>query len=147
MPRRPPRLRRSPPVLGIVRVAWGGILLAGPAAVIAALRGPVVSTSVTIARILGARHAVQGLIEIAWPTRGRVGVLVDVAHSLSAVCLGIGAARWRRVALTDSVIAAAFALAGYLRRVRQGPRRDPRCGRGHLGDRRRLVRFLERAQG
>ena len=67
----------------------------------------------TVARILGARHATQGLVEVAtWPKCRRAGSLVDAAHSLTAAGLGARAARWRRVGLADSVVAAAFAFAG-----------------------------------
>lgn len=106
----PPR-----PTLGVIRLAWAAILLATPTAVLGALGGPVDSTSVTIARILGARHAAQGLVEVAtWPKWRRAGSFIDATHSLTAVGLGISAPRWRRLGLTDSGIAAAFALAGWI---------------------------------
>jgi hypothetical protein len=99
----------------VIRLAWAATLLAAPAAVVDALGGPVDSTSVRVARILGARHAAQGLVEVAtWPKWRRAGSFIDAAHSLTAVGLGVIAPRWRRVGLTDSGIAAAFALAGWM---------------------------------
>jgi hypothetical protein len=102
------------PTLGVIRLAWATILVAAPAAILDALGGQVDSTSVNVARLLGARHAAQGLVEIAtWPRWRRAGSFIDAAHSLTAVGLGVSAPRWRRVGLADSGIAAAFALAGW----------------------------------
>ena len=104
----PPR-----PTLGVIRLAWAIILLAAPAAVLDALGGPVDSTAVTVARILGARHATQGLFELAaWPKWRRAGSLIDAAHSFTAVGLGVSSPRFRRVGLADSLVAAAFAVGG-----------------------------------
>ncbi len=106
----PPRPR---PTLGVIRLAWAALLLAAPERVIAAFDGPVDTTSVTVARILGARHAAQGLVEVAtWPRCRRAGSLVDAAHSVTAAGFGAMAARWRRVGFADSVVAAGFAFAG-----------------------------------
>lgn len=111
-----PHLTRPRPTLGVIRLAWAAILLAAPAAVLDAFGGPVDPTSVTVARILGARHATQGLVEVAAGPKWRhAGALVDAAHSLTAAGLGVRAPRWRRVALTDSVVAGAFAFAGWAR--------------------------------
>ena len=108
-----PHLEPSRPTVAVIRLAWAAALLAAPAAVVDALGGPVDSTAVTVARILGARHAAQGLVEVAtWPRWRRVGSFIDGAHSLTAVGLGVSTTRWRRIGLTDSAVAAAFALAG-----------------------------------
>lgn len=89
------------------------MLFAAPSKVLTAFGGPTDSMSVAVARVLGARHAIQGTVEIAvWPRWRRSGSLVDAAHSLTAIALGVSDRRWRRVALADSVIAAAFALGG-----------------------------------
>lgn len=102
------------PTLGVIRLGWAALLLAAPARVIATFGGPVDPTSVTVARILGARHAAQGLVEVAtWPKWRRAGSLVDAAHSATAAALGAGSARWRRVGFADSAVAAGFALAGW----------------------------------
>ncbi len=104
----PPR-----PTVGAIRLAWAAMLLAAPATVLDAVGGPVDSTSVTVARILGARHAAQALFEVAtWPKWRRAGSFIDAAHSLTAVGLGVSSPRWRRVGLTDSFVAAVFAVGG-----------------------------------
>jgi hypothetical protein len=114
----------SPATLGVVRLAWAATLLASPARVVKAFGSPVDRTSVTVARVLGARHAIQGLVEVAaGPKWSRASALVDGAHSLTAAGLGVGAARWRRAALIDSVVAAAFACAGWARCEPAGLRR------------------------
>ena len=101
------------PTLSLIRLAWAALLLADPTTVLEAVGGPTDSTSVTVARILGVRHATQGLFEFAtWPKWRRAGSLIDAAHSLTAVGLGVSSPRWRRVGLTDSVVAAAFAVGG-----------------------------------
>ena len=67
----------------------------------------------TVARVLGLRHAAQGVVEVAtWPRWWRAGWMVDAAHSLTGTGLGVADTNWRRVALTDRGVAAAFALAG-----------------------------------
>ena len=110
-----PRLTPARPTLGVIRLVWAATLLAAPATILDALGAPVDSTSVSVARILGARHAAQGLVEIAtWPKWRRDGSFIDAAHSLTVVGLGVIAPRWRRVGLTDGSIAAAFALAGWM---------------------------------
>jgi hypothetical protein len=57
MPALSPRPARPGRVLGLIRLAWSVTLLAAPAAVVGALGGRVDTKSVTVARILGARHA------------------------------------------------------------------------------------------
>jgi hypothetical protein len=80
------------------------------------LGGPIDSRSTTVARILGARHAIQGTVEVAaWPRWRRVGSTVDAAHSLTAAVLGLSDARRRRIAVADCIVAAAFAFAGAAR--------------------------------
>jgi hypothetical protein len=100
-------------LLSGVRLGWAAILIATPAAVIDAIGGQANSTTVTVARILGARHAAQGAIELAAGSRWRhAGSMVDAAQSITAAGLGALDASWRRLALTDAAIAATFAVAG-----------------------------------
>jgi hypothetical protein len=100
-------------VLGVVRLAWAVPLLVAPAAVVGRMGGQPDSKSVTVARILGARHAAQAAVELlSWPKWRRAGTFVDAAHSLTAAGFGVADAGRRRVALTDSVIAGTFALCG-----------------------------------
>jgi hypothetical protein len=75
----------SPATFGVVRLAWAATLLASPARVVKAFGSPVDRTSVTVARVLGARHAIQGLVEVAaGPKWSRASAFVDGAHSLTA---------------------------------------------------------------
>ncbi len=113
MPLSMSNLTRPRPTVGVVRLLWATLLLAAPARVISVFGGPVDRTSVTLARVLGTRHAAQGLLEIAtWPRWYRAGSFVDAAHSLTGAVLGASAARWRRLGFTDSAVAAAFAFGG-----------------------------------
>lgn len=107
---RPPLQGR---VLGVVRLGWAAALLAVPQAVIPRLGGQVDSKSVAVARILGARHAAQGALEVVTGSRwSHAGSMIDATHSLTAATLGLIDARWRRVALVDAAVAACFAVAG-----------------------------------
>jgi hypothetical protein len=101
------------PTIGVIRLGWAALLLAAPSKVLAAFGGPADSTSVTVARVLGARHAIQGAVEVAaWPRWRRSSSVIDAAHSLTAVALSASDRRWRRLARTDGLIAAAFAVGG-----------------------------------
>jgi hypothetical protein len=105
------------PAIGVIRLGWAALLLAAPSTVLGVFGGPADSTSVTVARVLGARHAIQGAVEVAaWPRWRRSGSVIDAAHSLTAVALAASDRRWRRLGRTDSLIAAAFAVGGLTRR-------------------------------
>ena len=93
---------------------WACVLLSSPRQVLKLYGAPVVSSSLKVMRILGIRHALQAGVEIArWPRWWRAGVLVDMAHGMSAFGLAASAPRWRHGGFTDGVIAAAFAASGY----------------------------------
>jgi hypothetical protein len=66
-------------------------------------------------RILGLRHLVQAGVAAALPTRpvSGLGALVDTAHASSCVGLAAWSPRWRRAALIDVLIEAAFAASGW----------------------------------
>ena len=100
-------------IVGMVRLAWAATLLVAPSRVIVAVGGSSDSKATTVARVLGIRHAIQGLVEVAaWPRWRRTGSVVDLAHALTGVALAGTDRRWRRVALTDSALATTFAVAG-----------------------------------
>ncbi len=100
-------------ILAGVRLAWAGALLVDPAALLEAAGGRPDDDAVRVARILGARHAVQGAVELAtWPRWRRSGAAVDAAHAATAAALAAADRRWRRLAGLDTVVAAAFAAAG-----------------------------------
>ena len=105
---------RPYPTIGIIRAGWACVLLSSPRRVLNIYGAPVEPSSLKVVRILGVRHALQAGVEIArWPQWWRVGVLVDIAHGLSAIGLAASAPRWRRAGLTEGVIAATFVSFGY----------------------------------
>jgi hypothetical protein len=106
-----------------VRLVWGGLLLVAPGIALEAITGrPATRSQERLLRVLGARHLLQGGVDLVRPTRGllRAGVAVDLLHA--ATCAGAVALspEWRRAALIDGTGAVGFA-AGGLARARPGP--------------------------
>ena len=100
--------------LGTIRLMWATALLVEPRPLLRFVGKEPDATTVVVARILGARHALQGLVEIgAWPRWRKVGMTADFAHAASGIAFAGLDARWRRVGLTDAAIAASFALGGW----------------------------------
>jgi hypothetical protein len=68
----------------------------------------------TAARILGARHLAQALVTSGHPPAAvlALGAEADAAHAASMAVLGLLSRRWRRVALTDALIAATLTAIG-----------------------------------
>lgn len=95
------------------RLAWGGLLLLAPGALLRPV-GPATTTAVATLRVLGARHLVQGAVTIWRPTRGvfAAGAVVDGLHSLTALALAAADRRQRPAALVDAAGAAGWALLG-----------------------------------
>ena len=118
----PRRLRSVPPatprshhgtILGTIRLMWATALLIAPRPLLRFVGKEPDMTSVAVARVLGARHALQGVVEIgAWPRWRRVGIAADLAHAATGIAFAGVDPRWRRVGLTDTAVAAAFALGG-----------------------------------
>jgi hypothetical protein len=114
--------------IGTVRALWALVLLAAPRRVLAAAGHGDAPNAVAVARVLGGRQALQGLVEISAGTRWRrIGAFVDAAHALTGIGLAAARPRWRRVALADAAIAVSFAVGG-LSGGRGGP--HPMGGRG-----------------
>jgi hypothetical protein len=112
--------------LGVIRLAWATVLLVSPKSLIALFGGEDTPTSRLIGRILGVRHLLQGVVEIAfWPKGRRIGSLVDTAHAASAALFAARATRWRRAAGTDAAVAVSFAMAGAIRRSLLQPKPCP----------------------
>jgi hypothetical protein len=106
-------MRTRPLIFALVRLAWGGALVAAPARIVVLLGGADTPASRAVERTLGARHLVQAGVELAaWPAGRRLGVVVDGLHAASGVGWAGVDARWRRPALLDAAITSAFALAG-----------------------------------
>lgn len=105
------RLRALSPVravVGIARLAFPHTLIPGLAA------GPLSDRGQRVLRVLGARQVAQAVITGRTPTRAvlLLGAEVDVAHAASMIGLAVFERRYRRAALGDAAIAAAFAVAG-----------------------------------
>jgi hypothetical protein len=103
----------APLVFALLRLVWGGALVAAPARIVVLLGGADTTSSRAIERTLGIRHLIQAGVELAaWPQGRRLGVLVDGLHAASGVGLAAADGRWRRPALLDAAVTSAFALTG-----------------------------------
>jgi hypothetical protein len=69
-----------------------------------------------VARVLGARHLAQALLSATRPTPAllALGAANDVLHSASMIALAAVDPPRRRLGVTDSLMAAAFAASGWL---------------------------------
>ncbi len=97
--------------VGLAGVVWGGVLLARGDSVWRAVehRSPTAAAEVAI-RALGIRHVVQGVLQVLAPARTRrPAVVVDVAHALSMLGLGIADPGPRRAAALTGGVALAGA--------------------------------------
>lgn len=95
------------------RLAWAAALLAAPDAMVRAAGGTADGRSRRVARILGARHAIQGTIELlSWPRWRRSGIAVDGLHATTAAGLALVDDSRRRVAVADTAAATTFAVLG-----------------------------------
>jgi hypothetical protein len=106
------------------RLVWGGLLLAAPGIALETLTGrPATRSQERLLRVLGARHLVQGGLDLVRPTCGllRAGAAVDLLHA--ATCAGAVAfsPAWRRAALVDGAGAMGFAAGGLVRARPRGP--------------------------
>jgi hypothetical protein len=102
----------------IARAGWGCALLLVPDRVLrVGGRPPAPPAAVTVARVLGARQLMQSAITVIAPT-GLVmalGTAVDALHAGTDIGLAAVSPRWRRIALVDAFLAAAFATCGTAR--------------------------------
>ena len=92
--------------------AWGGALLAQPAAVLrrAGATDPS-DVELSFARVLGARQLVQAVEVGRWPCgTGRIGAVVDVLHALSMAALALLSRERRRPALVSATVAVGLGL-------------------------------------
>jgi len=108
-----------------VRALWGAALLISPRIVLENIHGVRADArSITVARVLGARHVAQAALSGARPTPAilALGAWVDTAHAATALALAAADRPRARAALTDAALAGTWAIAG-LRDARQ--RREP----------------------
>ncbi|WP_255605675.1 hypothetical protein [Mycolicibacterium xanthum] len=108
------------------RAAWGAALLADPDAVLGTVHGLTVDDrSRVVARILGARQLTQATLSGLRPTPEvlAMGTWVDAVHALTALGLVVVDRSRARAGITDAVIAAGWAGAGWrdLRRAAPTP--------------------------
>jgi hypothetical protein len=90
------------------RLAYGVTLLAAPETVLKSFGSPNDDEAIATARILGARHVLQAVVQ----RRGalsRVGASVDAFHAISMAWLASVSDRYRRAAIIDGIIAGGFA--------------------------------------
>jgi hypothetical protein len=102
----------------LARAAWGVALATVPDRILGVTQPERPGTPVAprILRVLGVRHILQSGVETLAPVPAvhYLGAVADVLHALSGVGLAAVDRRWRRAALIDSAIAAAFGLAAAL---------------------------------
>lgn len=94
-----------------VRLVWAGLLLVCPGALARATgSGPGDGTWRVVARVLGARHLAEAVLELRG-TRGRdeLAAVVDCLHALSVTAYAALDRRNRHPALFDALVAWAFA--------------------------------------
>ena len=91
---------------------WGGLMLARPDAVAAAVAGPDTPPPEVVVRVLGARRVVQHLAVALVASRGLalLGAGVDAVHAASMVGAAALWPQYRRAALTSAAVATTAAV-------------------------------------
>jgi hypothetical protein len=128
-------------LLSVVRGAYGIALCCAPGALIGLAGGPAGDQRArAVARILGARHVTQAVLSAARPNPAvlAAGAGADALHAASMAALALPDTPCRRIAGTDALIAAAFAMAGIA--IAAGPA-APFGGQGPPGRTRRSSRL------
>ncbi|MGH3842965.1 MAG: hypothetical protein ACRDS0_16185 [Pseudonocardiaceae bacterium] len=116
-------------------VSWFSALRTGYGAVLVLAPDPVIRLSTghrsdrptrAVARVLGARQVVQGLLCAGAPGRAvlALGVEADLVHAVSMVGLAAVDRARRRAGLVDALCAGSFAVAGLVLACRRFPRSD-----------------------
>lgn len=99
----------------LLRVGYGALMVAAPGPLVRHLAGAEPDHRArVVARVLGARHVVQGVLTVGRPGPAvlALGAEADLAHAATALGLaGLDRAR-RRGALIDAAVAGAYAAAG-----------------------------------
>jgi hypothetical protein len=109
-----------------VRTGYGALLLIAPDPVIRLVTGgPADRRTRAVVRVLGARHALQGLLSAGapGPTVLALGVEVDLAHAVSMVGLAALNPLRRRAGRVDALCAGVFAAVGLVLARRQSSHR------------------------
>lgn len=97
----------------VARTGWGAVLLAAPRQVLDRMGSDHTDDlrAHRVLRVLGARHLAQTAVELAGPRPAvlYLGAGIDGIHAVTSAVLAALDRRWRRSALVDTGIAAAFA--------------------------------------
>ena len=95
-------------VVTAARLGWAAVLLVAPGRVLSAAGLPADRLTVTVARVLGARHLAQGAVTAFAPTPAitALGTAVDALHTASCLAAAAVSPRWRRAALLDAAVEA-----------------------------------------
>ncbi|MEU4244722.1 hypothetical protein [Actinoplanes sp. NPDC026619] len=98
-----------------VRAAWGTLLVIAPRRVLTFAGTANPGSAVAVVRVLGARQLAQTAMTVLVANRtvAGCGALVDALHAGTGVILAAASPRWRRPAVADTLIAAAFAAIGW----------------------------------
>ncbi|MEO7446799.1 MAG: hypothetical protein ABI336_00890 [Humibacillus sp.] len=112
-------------LIGLAGAAWGGVLLVwGDDLWRAVERRDPGDAERLVTRVLGVRHLVQGLAQVAAPSALRGPVVVDALHAASMLPLALVDPGYRRPALLSgglallSAIATASTTGAFRRRAR-----------------------------
>ncbi|WP_433035417.1 hypothetical protein [Actinomycetospora sp. CA-053990] len=102
-------------LLHTAHLVHGGTLLLRTDVAVRAGGGAADGRTVTVVRVLGARHVLQGLAGLTAPRwiTPRIGLAVDGIHAASMLGLAALDRDHRRGAIGSAVVAAAFALAAW----------------------------------
>jgi hypothetical protein len=105
-------------VATLARAGYGAALCCAPGPMLRVEGGPGAAASPgarAVARILGGRHIVQAVLSATRPTPAvlAAGAATDVLHAASMIALAALDPPRRRLGLSDSLIAAAFAASGW----------------------------------
>lgn len=96
-------------------MCWGVTLLLFAGPLLQSLEGESLDRRVIkVARVLGSRQLLQGLITIRRPTRRilRIGAGVDALHAATMVAAVAAQAGPRRLSMASATLAGAFSVAG-----------------------------------
>jgi hypothetical protein len=101
-----------------LRAAYGAALCCAPGVMLRLEGGAEASSAPharAVARVLGGRHLAQAFLSVARPVPAILALSAgtDMLHSASMLALGALDRPRRRLGLTDGLIAAAFAAAGW----------------------------------
>ena len=101
---------RAMKVLEVVRVGYGVAMMISPNLLLDQETGSGAdATARRVVRVLGARHALQGVVLLAANEKWhRLGAVVDILHSASAVVFAATRPRWRRPAGASALVSLVF---------------------------------------